>query len=121
RAPPRGEEGRRRFGFDDPLRSRLAALSLEGRTPRARFFTCGRSHPGAPLSGLAALAVAAGQVGWLAPLVRAGRLEHRRGTDLLPAVEETAEGTRVELSAIHVLLRPWQAGGAPPAGARRGA
>jgi hypothetical protein len=98
-------QARERFGFDDPLRSRLAAVCLGGGLPRAKFFTSGRAHPGAPLTGLAALALAAGQVDWLAPLARVGRLEHRRGIDSLPQVRNAAGGARVELCPIHVLLR----------------
>jgi hypothetical protein len=100
------EQGRQRFGFDDPLRARLAALACDGPVPRAKFFTCGRAHPGAPLTGLAVLALLARQLPRLAPLAAPGRVEHPRGADALPLVRDTAEGTAIDLSPIQALLRP---------------
>src|SRR5262245_8199498 len=95
----------RRFGaFANPLQSRLAAVAPDGGRARVRFFTCGRMHPGAPLTGLATLAVAAGRVDWLAGLLRGGAVEHRRGVDALPAVRATPHGAAIEFPAIHVVL-----------------
>jgi hypothetical protein len=88
------------YGFDNPLRSRLAAIFLGARQPYVKFYTCGREHPGAPLTGLAALAMASAKVAWLAPVRDAGQVEHRRGVDALPAVHDLA----IDFPAIHVLL-----------------
>jgi hypothetical protein len=97
-------EARQFSGFEDPLRSRLAALAPNGSLPYVRFFTCGRMHPGAPLTGLGTLAVAAGRVDWLADALRAGKVEHRRGTDPLPAVEASPQGAEIRFPAIDVVL-----------------
>jgi hypothetical protein len=56
------------------------------------------------LTGLALLALAAGQVGWLASLLRAGQIEHRRGIDSLPAVRIGPGGTEVQFTGIDVVL-----------------
>jgi hypothetical protein len=55
-----------RFGFlDDRLRARLAFLRGTAPTARASFFTCGgRTHPSAPLTGLAVLAAARHRLDW---------------------------------------------------------
>jgi len=102
-------EGRRYGGFANPLQSRLAAVAPGPGRPCVRFFTCGRMHPGAPLTGLATLAVAAGRGGWLGALLRGGEVEHRRGVDALPAVRflgsRTDDSTEIEFPAIHVTLR----------------
>jgi hypothetical protein len=91
-------------GFDNPLQSRLVALApRDGRQPRARFFTCGRTHPGAPLTGLATLAMASRRLGWLASLVGNG-IEHPRGVDALPAVRETSRGFEIGFPTIDVVL-----------------
>jgi hypothetical protein len=97
-------EARRYSGFEDPLQSRLVAIAPNGPRPYARFYTCGRTHPGAPLTGLALLALAAGQVGWLASLLRVGQIEHRRGIDSLPAVRIGPGGTEVQFTGIDVVL-----------------
>jgi hypothetical protein len=99
------EEARRYSGFDDLLQSRLVALAPAGPCPRARFFTCGRAHPGAPLTGLATLALAARHVGWLAALFEAGRVEHARGVDPLPDVRATPDGLEIPFPAIHAVLK----------------
>jgi hypothetical protein len=98
-------EGQRYGAFANPLQSRLAAIAPDGARPWVRFFTCGRMHPGAPLTGLATLAVAAGRVPWLAALLRGGEVEHRRGIDALPAVRVTGRGAEIQFPAIHVVLR----------------
>ena len=90
----------RSYGFDNPLRSRLAAIFPGDTRPYAKFYTCGRAHPGAPLTGLAALAMAAQQVDWLAPVRNAGHIEHRRGVDALPIVRDAA----IDFPAIHARL-----------------
>ena len=58
-------EGRRFGAFEDPLRSRLVALAPAGERAAVKFYTCGRMHPGAPLTGLAVLAAAADRIDWL--------------------------------------------------------
>jgi hypothetical protein len=90
--------------FASLLRCRLAAVAPDGPRPFVKFYTCGRLHPGAPLTGLAALAVTAGHVDWLADLLSPGQIEHRRGVDALPAVCATPTATHIGFSAIHVLL-----------------
>lgn len=97
-------EAGERFGFADPLRGRLAVIDAAADTPRVKFFTCGRQHPGAPLTGLAALSLAADRSARLAPLRRAGQVAHPRGSDALPQVRLTPAGTRIDLPAIHVQL-----------------
>lgn len=92
------------WGFADPLRSRLAVLSLGSPRPFVKFYTCGRMHPGAPLTGLAALAIAAKRVPWLAELLSDGEIEHRRGTDLLPQVRTTAKGMAITLPIVDVVF-----------------
>ncbi len=92
------------WGFADRLRSRLAVFSSGDRVPRVKFYTCGRMHPGAPLTGLATLAIAAERVSWLAPLLRAGEIAHRRGNDALPRVHHTARGAAITLPTIDVVL-----------------
>jgi hypothetical protein len=91
-------------GFENPLRSRLVAIAPAEAAPVTKFYTCGRMHPGAPLTGLAILAMAASQVGWLASLLEPGRIEHRRGVDQLPNVRTTSKGTTVQFPAIDVVL-----------------
>jgi hypothetical protein len=99
------DEARRHSGFEDPLRSRLVALAPADSCPRAKFFTCGRAHPGAPLTGLATLALAARHVGWLSSLFEAGRVEHARGVDPLPDVRATPDGLEIPFPAIHAVLK----------------
>jgi hypothetical protein len=99
------DEARRYTGFEDPLQSRLVAVAPAGVCPRAKFFTCGRNHPGAPLTGLATLALAAPHVRWLAALFEAGRVEHARGVDRLPDVRVTPDGLEIPFPAIHVVLK----------------
>jgi len=98
------EEARSLGGFDDPLRSRLAAVAPDGMRAGVKFFTCGRAHPGAPLTGLAVLSVAAEQVAWLASALLGREVEHPRGTDVLPTVATTAQGTEVRLPPVDVVL-----------------
>jgi hypothetical protein len=99
-------QARRFSGFDNPLQSRLVALAPRpGRPPFAKFYTCGRSHPGAPLTGMATLAMASGRVSWLADLLRDGTIAHRRGTDALPAVRAAGQGYEIGFPAIDVLLK----------------
>lgn len=95
-------EARQAFGFEDILRCRLAAIAPEG---TVRFFTCGRMHPGAPLTGLAALALAAETTDWLAPLRQSRVVRHRRGEDRLPDVLHGDNGAVVELPTVDVVLR----------------
>jgi hypothetical protein len=90
-------------GFQDILRCRLAAVAPDG---AVRFFTCGRLHPGAPLTGLAVLSLAARSVGWLAPLLDAGQVRHRRGTDALPRVRVAGGDAEVDLPPVTVTLGP---------------
>jgi hypothetical protein len=92
------------FGFDNPLRSRLVALFPNSPHPYAKFYSCGRMHPGAPLTGLAALSVAVRQVDWLACLLKEGRIAHRRGVDTLPMMTAAPTGTEIEFCPIHVTL-----------------
>ena len=98
------EEARSLGGFDDPLRSRLAAVAPDGMRAGVKFFTCGRAHPGAPLTGLAVLSVAGEQVAWLASALPGREVEHPRGTDMLPTVAATAQGIEVRLPAVDVVL-----------------
>jgi hypothetical protein len=91
-------------GFDDPLRSRLAAVAPDGMRAGVKFFTCGRAHPGAPLTGLAVLSVAGERVEWLASALLGREVEHPRGTDMLPTVAATAQGIEVRLPAVDVVL-----------------
>src|SRR5207237_6051724 len=44
---------------DTDPRRRVAAVDMRGEEPRVAFFTSGRAHPSAPLTGLAALALLA--------------------------------------------------------------
>lgn len=89
-----------RFGFTNPLQSRLVALAAGESVPTAKFFTCGRAHPGAPLTGLATLALAAPHADWLGQLLAAGEIVHARGKDALPAVR----GADIEFAPIMVTL-----------------
>jgi hypothetical protein len=98
-------EGRKLGGFNDPLQSRLVAIASQGGAPPfAKFYTCGRAHPGAPLTGLATIAIASGSVGWLSKLLVGGVIQHRRGLDPLPAVRKTARGYESGFPAIDVFL-----------------
>jgi hypothetical protein len=97
-------EGRRYGAFAEPLQSRLAAIAPGEARPCVRFFTCGRMHPGAPLTGLATLAVAAGRVSWLGAMLRGGEVEHRRGIDALPGVRATPRGAEIQFPTIDVVL-----------------
>jgi hypothetical protein len=99
------QEARQFAGFEEILQSRLVAVAPNDPQPYAKFYTCGRMHPGAPLTGLATLAVAAGHVDWLKTLLQAGRIEHRRGVDALPALRVTPEGAAIRFPAIDVVLR----------------
>jgi hypothetical protein len=93
-------------GFDNLLQARLVALAPRpGDKPFAKFYTCGRSHPGAPLTGLATLAMASAQVSWLADLVKSGTIEHRRGTDSLPSIKTAPQGFEVGFPTIDVVLK----------------
>jgi len=96
----------RPFGFDNILRSRLAAIFPTEPHPFVKFYTCGRAHPGAPLTGLAALAMAARQVDWLASALQRGRIQHRRGFDSLPVCHDS----QVDFPALHVVLKEQQQG-----------
>jgi hypothetical protein len=98
------DEARDSCGFDQILRSRLVALAPSGAEPQAKFFTCGRMHPGAPLTGLATLSMAARHVDWLAALLQGGRLGQRRGVDPLPAVRGDSQDLAIEFAAIDVVL-----------------
>ena len=99
------QEGRRFSCFADPLRSRLAAVAPAGGRAAVKFYTCGRAHPGAPLTGLAVLAVAARKIAWLASLTAASEVENRRGVDVLPAARATSRGAEVRFPTIDVTLR----------------
>jgi hypothetical protein len=98
------EKARPLGGFDDPLRSRLAAVAPDGMRAGVKFFTCGRAHPGAPLTGLAVLSVVGERVEWLASALLGREVEHPRGTDALPMVATTLQGTEVRLPAVDVVL-----------------
>jgi hypothetical protein len=98
-------EARSYSGFTDPLRCRLAAVCPTGAVPFAKFFTCGRTHPGAPLTGLATLALAAARVEWLAPLLQCGRLRHRRGVDPIPVVHPGPHDAEIRFTPIDVVLQ----------------
>jgi hypothetical protein len=97
-------EAARTFGFQNPLQSRLAAVSPGPVGPYASFYTCGRMHPGAPLTGLAALSLAAGQVDWLGELVKAGHVTHRRGQDAIPPARLHEGRMEIQFPAVQVLL-----------------
>jgi hypothetical protein len=100
------DEARKFSGFDNPLQCRLVALDAgSGELPFAKFYTCGRAHPGAPLTGMAALAMAAGRVGWLRELLRGSGIEHRRGVDPLPEVRVNAAEFEIGFPAIDVYLQ----------------
>ncbi len=88
------------FGFANPLQARLVALAPSDPCPAAKFFTCGRAHPGAPLTGLATLTLAAAHADWLATLLKTGEIEHARGRDLLPMSRDAA----IEFAPIQVKL-----------------
>jgi hypothetical protein len=99
-------EARTFSGFDNPLQSRLVALAPRpGQRPFAKFYTCGRAHPGAPLTGMATLAMASGRVDWLGDLLQGAAIEHRRGVDTLPTVQVTSQGYEIGFPAIDVLLK----------------
>jgi hypothetical protein len=103
---PLWSEARKLGGFDNPLQARLVALAPRpGEIPFAKFYTCGRSHPGAPLTGLATLAMASAQVAWLADLLKSGMIEHRRGTDSLPSITSVPQGFEVGFPATDVVLK----------------
>jgi hypothetical protein len=97
----------RRCGLTrEPLVSRLAVVQAadDGRV-MARFFTCGeREHPSAPLTGLAVLALAWGQLDW--PALRQRReVSTPLGTMILPRVRTACDGTAtVEFSPLLVNL-----------------
>ncbi|MFO0880983.1 MAG: hypothetical protein U0840_26975 [Gemmataceae bacterium] len=95
------ELARERFGFTDPLRGRLAAVALTGQAHQVKFFTCGRCHPGAPLTGLATLALTAREVSRFADLQHTAEVHHPRGKDILPRVT----GDRIDLQPVQVLLQ----------------
>lgn len=97
-------EARQQFGLADPLRGRLAALSRRGDTPQVKFFTSGRAHPGAPLTGLATLALATQHLPSIHALLAGGRVAHPRGEDQLPQVRINADRTEVDLQAVEVYL-----------------
>jgi hypothetical protein len=98
-------QARQYSGFDNPLQSRLVALAPQaGGRPFAKFYTCGRPHPGAPLTGLATLAMASSRVNWLASLLEGSTVEHRRGTDPLPSVRAARNGFEIGFPAIDVHL-----------------
>jgi hypothetical protein len=100
------QEARSFGGFNNPLQSRLVALGPgAGGQPFAKFYTCGRDHPGAPLTGMATLAMAASRVGWLGKMLAGGGIEHRRGTDALPSVRADAAGYAIGFPAIDVFLK----------------
>ena len=94
----------KRFGFDNPLQARLVAIAPGNARPFTKFYTCGRNHPGAPLTGLATLALAAHQVDWLPALLERGEIEHRRGVDELPPIKGTATGKEIHFPTIDVVL-----------------
>ena len=96
----------RPWGFDNPLRARLVAVAPGEPLPWARFFTCGRLHPGAPLTGLATLALAAPHIDWLSELLASHAIEHRRGRDTLPVAAGDADGNAIVFPPIAVTLRP---------------
>jgi len=96
----------RPFGFDNILQSRLAAIFPADPHPFVKFYTCGRAHPGAPLTGLAALAMAARQLDWLALVLKRGRIQHRRGFDSLPVCHDS----QVDFPALHVVLKEKERG-----------
>lgn len=78
----------RPYGFANPLQSRLVAVAPGGARPAARFYTCGRAHPGAPLTGLATLALARNHADWLACMLKDGAIAHPRGVDALPIMRD---------------------------------
>jgi hypothetical protein len=95
-------------GATNPLQWRLVVLSSEPEQQshtRARFYSCGRMHPGAPLTGLATLALAAKQIDWLAEILRTEVVEHPRGIDQLPTIEGAVDGPRILFNPIDVSLQ----------------
>jgi hypothetical protein len=99
-------EARQFSGFTNPLQSRLAAIvPRPGNAPFVRFYTCGRLHPGAPLTGLAALALAATSVPWLDSILKGRAIEVRRGVDPLPQARATKEGHEVAFAPINAVLK----------------
>jgi hypothetical protein len=96
----------RPWGFHDPLRARLVAVAPHQPYPWAQFFTCGRLHPGAPLTGLATLALAAPQIDWLSEILGDNTIAHARGQDVLPMVLASGQTAAVRFPAIGVEVRP---------------
>jgi hypothetical protein len=102
-------EARQFSGFANPLQSRMAVIAPRpGSVPFVRFYTCGRMHPGAPLTGLAALALASRSVPWLAGILAGGAIQVRRGIDSLPEARETPKGLEVAFPPINVVLKAAQ-------------
>lgn len=99
------DEAKQFSGFESPLRSRLVAIAPDESIPFAKFYTCGRMHPGAPLTGLATLAMSVNKAEWLKPVAESGRIAHRRGIDDLPGVHATSVGIEIRFPNIHVALR----------------
>lgn len=87
------------------LRRRVAVIDLSTDPPTARFRTCGRVHPSAPLTGLTILAMAAETVEWLAPLRRRPTLLINGIPEALPAVEGSGGAWKINLPRTECRLR----------------
>jgi hypothetical protein len=108
----------RRFGLDaQPLLARVAVVArAPGELPQLKVYTCGRAHPSAPPTGLAALALAAERVDWL-PLGRQQSVLTPAGPMRLPSARWLPDGTaQLEFAPLRVQLDGAEADSLPVAG-----
>jgi hypothetical protein len=106
------------FGLDEqPLLARVAVLArAPGEPTRLKVYTCGRAHPSAPPTGLAALALAAERVDWLT-LRPGASVQTPAGPMQLPAARRHADGTAdLEFAPLLVQLARARADRLPVAG-----
>jgi len=93
----------------DPL-TRVAAVDLTADAPTVTFFTCGRRHPSAPLTGLAVLAFLGRQVDWLAPLAATDSVLVGGSPEPLPVIDMYTGGVRIVLPTTVVNLKMFATG-----------
>jgi hypothetical protein len=89
----------------DPRR-RIAAVEMRGEEPRVTFYTSGREHPSAPLTGLCILALLSNQVEWLRPLLELRCVIVHGHAEPLPAVVVGTNHLEFELPETEVTLEP---------------
>jgi hypothetical protein len=118
-SPAEAQSLAKHFGLDEqPLLARVAVLArAPGELPRLKVYTCGRAHPSAPPTGLAALALAAERVDWL-PLRAGASVQTPAGPMQLPtAARRLPDGTAdLEFAPLRVQLARANADSLPVAG-----